>query len=1121
MGEPRRSDQAPTASEVLHKLPAALVLCVGITLSVLVARFIDKDEAEREHATFLVAASDTIDALERRIEGELDIVRSIASFFASTPEVSEESFHAFLIDPLSRFTGIQALQWVPQVPDDRREAFERAARATGHADFFISDTVGNPPKRRAADSRPEYFPLRYIEPRATNEGAFGIDQGYEPKRRAAMQLARLSNQITMTGKIELLRLQTQRTSVLAFAPVFPSTYRSMTPEDRYRSLRGFAVGVLRLSEVLESVMLARITSSAAGLVPIKVYIYDESESSANNILYAYESARGEVTEAPILKEAMAAGGYSETNTFGGRLWTFVALPQAGFITGLTGRAISAFIASLLLTLALAGYLHASVNRTRAIERQVTNRTAELKQVNEALAASEQRIRTVTNSVPALIAYLDKDLIYRFANERYRSIGVDPNNLIGRPISETRRDELWNTVQPYYERAARGEAVQFEYMRHGPDGPRFWAATLSPDFDADGSPRGFYSLARDLTDIKRAELELDQFFSHTLNLMCVISADGALRRTNPNWNVVLGYTTAELGNRPFADFVHPADQAKLASAMTGLRNGTDAVDLELRLIRKDGREIWTLWNAAADLIEGTIYATGHDVSGLKEVDRMKDEFVSTVSHELRTPLTSIKGALGLIRAKVVGTLAPELNAMLEIAYKNCDRLVLLINDILDIEKMEAGKMDFRMLPLDLGQIARAAVAANQTYAEQFGVRLVLKEPSEPMTANVDEARMMQVLANLLSNASKFSPRDSIVEISVTRTGPRYRVAVQDHGTGIPESFRAKIFDKFSQNDSSDTRKVSGTGLGLNIVRAIIQLHGGAIDFVSEIGKGTTFFFDIPALGAAPEIPVPAPVKSSGKPRLLICEDDADVARVLTEILAQNGYDVEVAPTAADALRRLGEQDYAAMTLDILLPDLNGLELLSRVRGQAKTAAIPVVVVSATADPAAERPTGNAVGIVDWLTKPYDERRLLAAIRTAIKTAPELPARILHVEDDRDLVQVIRRLIGGEAQVVSADSIAEAERRLREQRFDLIILDLMLPDGRGESLLPHARDAHGRPVPVIVFSALEVPKDVAQRVQAALVKSRVTDDALIDTIRSLIARRDTSADEVTSNSARVAS
>ncbi|MCA8869036.1 MAG: PAS domain S-box protein [Rhodobacteraceae bacterium] len=235
----------------------------------------------------------------------------------------------------------------------------------------------------------------------------------------------------------------------------------------------------------------------------------------------------------------------------------------------------------------------------------------------------------------------------------------------------------------------------------------------------------------------------------------------------------------------------------------------------------------------------------DTTERKKLERAKLETVSVVSHELRTPLTSIKGALRLLKSGKVGPISDAAKTMLDIADRNSERLLLVVNDILDLEKIKAGKMKFDLAPADLVNFLRDAVAMNKGYGDEQNVSFAFETPLAKATANIESNRMMQVLSNLMSNAAKFSPDGGVVRISLEHKGKSWRIGVTDNGPGIPDEARGTIFESFTQLDNVDGIKRSGTGLGLTISNKIIRAHGGRIDYQSEIGKGTTFFVDLPA------------------------------------------------------------------------------------------------------------------------------------------------------------------------------------------------------------------------------------------------------------------------------------
>jgi signal transduction histidine kinase len=231
-----------------------------------------------------------------------------------------------------------------------------------------------------------------------------------------------------------------------------------------------------------------------------------------------------------------------------------------------------------------------------------------------------------------------------------------------------------------------------------------------------------------------------------------------------------------------------------------------------------------------------------------MDQMKNEFISTVSHELRTPLTSIKGSLGLISGGVAGNISPDTRHLVNIAEKNTERLLLFINDLLDMEKIESGKMDFNFDKLSVKSLIVRAIEVNSGYAKEHNITFLDissddDDDDDDVFVFADDDRLMQVMSNLMSNAAKFSPDGDVVEINTYRKGKIICISVTDRGPGIPEGFHSRIFKKFSQSDSSDTRKVGGTGLGLSICKVIIEKHNGHIGFNSVEGKGASFYIEL--------------------------------------------------------------------------------------------------------------------------------------------------------------------------------------------------------------------------------------------------------------------------------------
>jgi len=361
-----------------------------------------------------------------------------------------------------------------------------------------------------------------------------------------------------------------------------------------------------------------------------------------------------------------------------------------------------------------------------------------------------------------------------------------------------------------------------------------------------------------------------------------------------------------------------------------------------------------------------------VAEREQMARVKNEFVSTVSHELRTPLTSIAGALELIDAGVTGALPEKAHEMVRIAYQNSQRLIRLINDILDIEKIESGRMAFERKLVPLRPLIERAVHETESFAAGFKVTLRFA-PGDDLMAWVDPDRFLQVVTNLLSNAAKFSPTGGTVDVRLIRHGGQVRFSVVDHGNGIPENFRSRLFEKFAQADSSDRRAKGGTGLGLAIVKRIVDRLGGAISFETAIGVGTTFHIDLPEGGERP-----ASSAAPAKFRVLVLEDDMASAALLEAICHDLGCECDVAHSTVGARRLIAEQPFALLITDVMLPGQSGVDFLQELRGAARTRDLPVIVVSSEATSGAYASRAAELGIVEWLEKPVDAKHLMGLI-----------------------------------------------------------------------------------------------------------------------------------------------
>jgi PAS domain S-box-containing protein len=329
----------------------------------------------------------------------------------------------------------------------------------------------------------------------------------------------------------------------------------------------------------------------------------------------------------------------------------------------------------------------------------------------------------------------------------------------------------------------------------------------------------------------------------------LAPDGTVLQVNQAGETLFGYAQGELLGQHVKRLVLPEFHDEFdRNWATLVSTRAPQTGVKVRNPRRDGVELVGDWsvtplvNPDEQLL--AIIAQGRDITGELEAERVKKEFTSTLSHELRTPLTAIIGSLQLINSGVLGELEKDVVELTEVAERNGQRLLDLINDLLDIEKIESGKLTLSPEQIPLEELVSEALVLNKAFGERFKVRFEAHCALAGAMVNADRKRLLQIVTNLLSNAAKFSPEGGVVEVTAEEQDGRLRVGVHDRGSGIPDNFRAKIFGRFTQADSATTRKKGGTGLGLAICKRLIEMMGGRIGFADREGGGTTFWFDLP-------------------------------------------------------------------------------------------------------------------------------------------------------------------------------------------------------------------------------------------------------------------------------------
>jgi PAS domain S-box-containing protein len=464
----------------------------------------------------------------------------------------------------------------------------------------------------------------------------------------------------------------------------------------------------------------------------------------------------------------------------------------------------------------------------------------------------------------------------------------------------------------------------------------------------------------------------------------------------------------------------------------------------------------------------------DITHEREVDRMKTQFVSMVSHELRTPLTSIKGFTEMILDEDAGEINEEQREFLGIVEANADRLIALVNDLLDISRIESGRVELKLDLADIDEMMTIVVATMAHLIEEKSQTLEVFVDQDLPQIELDRDRIIQVLTNLVSNAYKYTQVGGHIRLSAERGDNLVRFAVADNGFGISEQDQEKLFSRFFRVDSELTREIGGTGLGLNIVKSIIEMHGGEVFLDSDLGVGSTFAFTLPLVsdvGVGEPAPAEEPVEeilfSAEGRMILVVEDEQDIALLIRSLLEKVGYTVETAATGEEAWAYLQTSGHMPdlITLDIELPGMNGFELATRMAADPKTSDIPTLVISIYGDD----PRGDKLGLVQGLAKPVDRLQLLNKVASMLGPA-EAGGKVLIIEDDDQHQEELHSALTQQGfEVLQATDGKTGLAMANEEQPGLILLGLRLPDMDGTVILQSLKQTPETvAIPVIIAS-----------------------------------------------------
>lgn len=636
------------------------------------------------------------------------------------------------------------------------------------------------------------------------------------------------------------------------------------------------------------------------------------------------------------------------------------------------------------------------------------------------------------------------------------------------------------------------------------------------------------------ELTAANQFLDSVIENIPNMIFVKEAsDLRFIRINLAGEDLIGFSRHELIGKNDYNFF-PTDQAELfTSADRETLRNRHLVDIPEETIRTKNKGTRILHTKKIPILDATgepsfLLGISEDITDARKAqealhqaqveteraNRAKSQFLANMSHELRTPLNAILGFSELLRDDATDRFDEATRRrFLDQIHSGGEHLLQLINDILDLSKVEAGRMELQLQPVELGNVVDEVRATIEPLAQSKAIVLNI-DPSSEIRLIADGAKVSQMLLNLVSNAIKFTPSGGHIEIRSRQVESWVEIAVSDDGMGIAEQDLGRLFTEFQQLDAGPGRHQEGTGLGLALTRRFAELHGGQVSVESALGKGSTFTLRLPLQATAPRahaavVPPQIAALDRDRPLVLVVDDNPQAAEILARHLDIGGFRSELARTGPEALTMARDLKPVAITLDILLPEIDGWEVLNRLKADESTRNIPVVVVSVIDNPA----LGRALGAFDYFVKPVDAKALLSRLSEytfATKVDGE-PVRVLVVDDEPanlDLLEALLKPAG--FRVLKAGSGQEGIEMAISQMPNLILLDLIMPVLTGFDVVEALRAQEAtRSIPIMVLTAKALTKDdkkaLNSQVAAIFQRNSVAGTELIAWLRDIVAKR----------------